>query len=56
MVARWRMGRDVRFLHARIVSGIVGLRLFPNPDFDEKAAKRWDPERYYTDPTYYKSV
>jgi hypothetical protein len=34
-------------------SGIVGLRLFPNPDFDEAAAKRWDPERYYTDPSYY---
>ncbi len=34
-------------------SGIVGLRLFPNPDFDEEAAKNWDPERYYTDPDYY---
>jgi hypothetical protein len=34
-------------------TGIVGLRLFPNPDFDEKAAKEWDPERYYTDPSYY---
>jgi len=34
-------------------SGIVGLRLFPNPAFDEKAAKAWDPERYYTDPSYY---
>ena len=34
-------------------TGIVGLRLFPNPDFDEAAAKRWDAERYYTDPTYY---
>ena len=30
-------------------SGIVGLRLFPNPDFDEAAAKKWDPVRYYTD-------
>jgi hypothetical protein len=30
-------------------TGIVGLRLFPNPDFDEKAAKKWDPVRYYTD-------
>lgn len=36
-------------------TGIVGLRLFPNPDFDEAAAKKWDPERYYTDPTYYQS-
>jgi hypothetical protein len=34
-------------------SGVMGLRLFPNPDFDEKAAKAWDPERYYTDPKYY---
>lgn len=34
-------------------SGIVGLRLFPNPDFDEAAKKRWDPERFYTDPAYY---
>jgi len=34
-------------------SGIIGLRLFPNPDFNEAAAKRWDPERYYIDPDYY---
>jgi hypothetical protein len=36
-------------------SGIVGLRLFPNPDFDEEAARNWDPVRYYNDPSYYKS-
>lgn len=36
-------------------TGIVGLRLFPNPDFDEKAAKAWDAERYYTDPNYYQN-
>lgn len=34
-------------------TGAVGLRLFPNPDFDEAAEKRWDPEKYYTDPRYY---
>ena len=34
-------------------TGIVGLRLFPNPEFDEAAAKKWDPKRYYNDPTYY---
>jgi hypothetical protein len=34
-------------------SGIVGLRLFPNPAFDEAAEKRWDPVRYYEDPSYY---
>lgn len=34
-------------------TGIVGLRLFPNPEFDEKAEADWDPVRYYTDPEYY---
>jgi hypothetical protein len=34
-------------------TGILGLRLFPNPAFDEKAKQAWDPERYYTDPAYY---
>ena len=34
-------------------TGIVGLRLFPNPDFDASAAARWDPDRFYTDPSYY---
>ena len=36
-------------------TGIVGLRIFPNPDFDEAAAKKWDAEKYYSDPTYYNS-
>ena len=36
-------------------TGIVGLRLFPNPAFDDKAAKKWDANRYYTDPSYYQS-
>ncbi len=34
-------------------SGIIGLRIFPNPDFDEAAARKWDPARYYTDEAYY---
>jgi hypothetical protein len=34
-------------------TGILGLRLFPNPDFDSAAQKRWDPKRFYTDPSYY---
>jgi hypothetical protein len=34
-------------------TGIVGLRLFPNPDFNQAARDKWDPERYYTDPNYY---
>jgi hypothetical protein len=36
-------------------TGIVGLRLFPNPDFDDAAKAKWDPVRYYTDPRYYLS-
>jgi len=36
-------------------TGIVGLRLFPNPDFDDAAAKKWDAERYYNDEKYYLS-
>ncbi|MEA2239531.1 MAG: hypothetical protein QOC81_4255 [Thermoanaerobaculia bacterium] len=34
-------------------TGIVGLRLFPNPYFDEAAQAKWDPVKYYTDPAYY---
>ena len=34
-------------------SGIVGLRLFPNPDFDDAAKAKWDPVRYYEDSLYY---
>lgn len=34
-------------------SGIVGLRLFDNPNFDEAAQKHWDAERYYNDPLYF---
>jgi hypothetical protein len=34
-------------------SGIVGLRLFPHPAFDKAAEKRWNPVRYYEDPSYY---
>ncbi len=34
-------------------TGVVGLRLFPNPAFDEKASQRWSADRYYTDPSYY---
>jgi hypothetical protein len=35
-------------------SGVVSLRLFPNPDFVGAAKERWDPERYYNDPAYYR--
>ena len=36
-------------------TGIVGLRLFPNPAFNEAAAKQWDAKRFYDDPSYYLS-
>jgi hypothetical protein len=36
-------------------TGIVGMRLFPNPDFDEAAAKEWNADRFYNDPNYYLS-
>lgn len=34
-------------------SGVVGLRIFDNPDFDAEAQKRWDAERFYNDPLYF---
>ncbi|MBV9658797.1 MAG: hypothetical protein JO295_11865 [Verrucomicrobia bacterium] len=34
-------------------SGVVGLRLFKNPNFDKAAQSRWDAGRYYNDPSYY---
>jgi hypothetical protein len=34
-------------------TGVVGLRLFPNPDFDEEARRRWNSDRFYNDAAYY---
>lgn len=34
-------------------SGVIGLRLFPNPYFDAAAQERWDAERFRSDPSYY---
>ena len=35
-------------------TGIVGLRLFPNPNFDAKAKAKWNAEKYYAnDPSYH---
>jgi hypothetical protein len=34
-------------------TGVMGLRLFPNPNFDAKAKAHWDPIAYYTKPSYY---
>jgi hypothetical protein len=33
-------------------SGIMGYRIFDNPDFDAEAKKKWDPNRYYSDADY----
>ena len=34
-------------------TGVIGFRLFPNPNFDDAARRKWDAKRFYTDPTYY---
>ena len=34
-------------------SGVVGLRIFPNPNFDAAARRAWNPQRFYGDPAYY---
>ena len=34
-------------------TGVVGLRLFPNPKFKDAAKASWNPDRYYNDSTYY---
>ena len=33
-------------------SGVMGFRIFDNPDFKGDAVKRWDANRYYNDPNY----
>ena len=34
-------------------TGVIGLRLFPNPEFKDAAKAKWDSKRYYNDPSYY---
>jgi len=34
-------------------SGVFGFRLFPNPEFNDEARKKWDGKRFYEDRTYY---
>jgi hypothetical protein len=34
-------------------SGVIGLRLFPNPDFTAADLAKWDPKRFYEDPAYF---
>jgi len=36
-------------------TGVIGFRLFPNPNFDETARKNWDVKRFYNDPDYYQN-
>ena len=33
-------------------SGVIGFRVYPNPDFDAAAKARWNAERFYRDPAY----
>lgn len=33
-------------------SGVMGFRLFDNPDFEGDAVEKWDSERFYNDPDY----
>jgi len=33
-------------------SGVIGLRLFPNPDFDADAKAKWDAHAFYNDRHY----
>jgi len=34
-------------------SGVLGFRLFPNPDFNEAARRKWDGARFMDDEHYY---
>jgi hypothetical protein len=34
-------------------SGVLGFRIFPNPDFNDAAREKWDGDRFVNDPTYY---
>lgn len=34
-------------------SGVLGFRLFPNPEFNDEARKKWDGSRFATDPAYW---
>jgi hypothetical protein len=34
-------------------SGVLGFRLFPNPEFNAEARNKWDGQRFMTDPSYY---
>jgi hypothetical protein len=34
-------------------SGVIGFRLFRNPEFNDEARRKWDGNRFMNDPTYY---
>jgi hypothetical protein len=34
-------------------SGVLGFRLFPNPEFNNEARRKWDGDRFMNDSTYY---
>ena len=37
-------------------TGVLGFRLFPNPDFNEIARQKWNAQRYISDPGYYEDT
>ena len=34
-------------------SGVLGFRIFPNPEFNDEARKKWDGDRFMNDPAYF---
>jgi hypothetical protein len=34
-------------------SGVLGFRLFPNPEFNDEARRKWNGDRFMSDPSYY---
>ena len=56
LVARRRGGAQPAGIDRTVYgkpSGVLGFRLFPNPDFNEEARKKWNGDRFVNDPTYY---
>src|ERR1700686_3590649 len=36
-------------------SGVLGFRLFPNPEFDQEARRKWDGDQFINNPSYYRN-
>lgn len=50
--ARYDIDRHIDAATYGRSSGVMGLRLFPNPNFDPK---KWNVREYYTNPAYYEN-